>query len=383
MHHSTADWQTSLAERPLRWLLLLACAHVLARVLIADGLKWDESEQILWSQQLLLGYGAQPPAYTWLQWAVVQLLGPGVLALTLLKHALIVLTYVLAWQAARVLLPAKGAFCVAGALALMLPFGWDGVRDQSHTILVTAMAFGLWWMALRQIKAPDWRNFVWLGLFCGLGMLAKYSFAMLIAAFAAAALTVPQARRALLARGWWLAPLAGLLVFAPHGAWLLHHWSEATSETINKMDIAAAASRAKGLGALASALLGTLGLWLIAVLASYGRRLRSAAAQPPAWRAWAWPLLARYLALVLLALLGMVLVGHVSSFRQRWVLPLVAVAPLALYAWRPALLESGGRRFINCIVGALVLFWLVATMRPWLGGWRGQPDELNLSLIHI
>ena len=70
------DWQQSLYQHPLVWLLLLACAHIVSRVAISGGIKWDESEQILWSQQFLLGYGAQPPAYSWLQWAVGKLLGP-------------------------------------------------------------------------------------------------------------------------------------------------------------------------------------------------------------------------------------------------------------------------------------------------------------------
>ena len=383
---STSDGQASLYRHPLAWLIPLAIAHVLSRVLISDGMKWDESEQILWSQQFLLGYGAQPPAYSWLQWLVNQVVGPSVLSLSVLKHALITLTYVLAWQTGRVLLPPKGAFWLAGGLVLMLPFGWDSVRDQTHTILVTAMCFGAWWMTLRQVRVPQMLNFVGLGLFCGVGMLAKYSFAMLIGVLLIAALTVPQVRRALLSRGWWLAPLVGLLIFAPHGWWLASHWHDATAETLNKMEISTHTSVFTGLGALAKAVLSTLGLWLIVVLASYRSRLWRAPptvtaglpAHTAEWRPWAWPLLSRYLLLVLLVLVGMVVLGHVSSFKQRWVLPLTAIAPLALYAWRPALLTHGaGRGYTGSVLGFALLFLAMATLRPWQAGWRGQPDELN------
>lgn len=58
---------SSPIARPLLWLLGLCLAHVLVRVAISPALKWDEAEQMLWSQQLALGYGAQPPLYTWLQ----------------------------------------------------------------------------------------------------------------------------------------------------------------------------------------------------------------------------------------------------------------------------------------------------------------------------
>lgn len=385
----TKDWQQSLYQHPLVWLLALASAHIAARVLIADGMKWDESEQIIWSQQFLLGYGSQPPAYSWLQWGVNQIFGPSVLSLALVKHSLIVLAYVLAWQAGRVLLPAKGAFWVAGSLLLMLPFGWDSVRDQTHTVLVTAMCFGAWWVALRQVQAPAAINFVWLGIFCGFGMLAKYSFALLIGLFFVAAMSVPQVRRALLGRGFWLAPLVGLLIFAPHGYWLLHHWQEATTETLTKMNISTQVSHIKGLGALAKAVFATLGLWLIVVLASYRSRLwspayRSAPATAPDWRAWAWPLLGRYLALVFVVLVGMVLVGDVSNFRQRWVLPLTAIAPLALYAWRPALLtDSVGRGYTWAVLFFAMLFLVLAALRPWQSDWRGEPDELNHPVTQL
>ena len=377
------DWQQSLYQHPMVWLLALACAHIAARVLIADGMKWDESEQIIWSQQFLLGYGAQPPAYSWLQWAANQVFGPSVLSLALVKHSLIVLAYVLAWQAGRVLLPAKGAFWVAGGLLLMLPFGWDGIRDQTHTVLVTAMTFGAWWMALRQVRAPSAINFVWLGVFCGLGMLGKYSFAMLIGLFFVAAMSVPTVRRALLGRGFWLAPLVGLLIFAPHGYWLLHHWQEATTETLTKMNISTQVSHIQGLGALAKAVLATLGLWLLVVLASYRSRLwspvyRATPSNAPDWRLWAWPLLGRYLALVFIVLIGMVLVGDVSNFRQRWVLPLTAIAPLALYAWRPALLEGDtGRGYTWGVLVFAMVFFVAASLRPWQSDLRNEPDELN------
>lgn len=119
------DWQQALYTKPWIWLALWICAHIVSRISISAGMKWDESEQILWAQQLHLGYGPQPPLYTWMQWAVCQILGPSVLALALLKHLLIALTYCLAWLAGRELLDRKGAWWVAAGLLLMPPFGWD------------------------------------------------------------------------------------------------------------------------------------------------------------------------------------------------------------------------------------------------------------------
>lgn len=97
--------------------------------------KWDESEQILWAQSLALGYGPQPPLYTWMQWAICQVPGLSALALAVLKHLLIGLTYCLAWLAGRQLLNEKGAWWVAGGLLLMPPFGWDSTELKSLVAL--------------------------------------------------------------------------------------------------------------------------------------------------------------------------------------------------------------------------------------------------------
>ena len=374
------DWQQKLYARPWLGLLILCLAHIVSRVAISSGMKWDESEQILWAQQLSLGYGPQPPLYTWMQWAVCQVLGPSVLALAVLKHTLIALTYCLAWLAGRQLLNEKGAWWVAGSLLLMPPFGWDSLRDQTHTVMVTAMTMGLWWAVLRQTKRPQPINFVLIGLFCGLGMLSKYSYAMLIGALFVASMTVAQVRSAIFSKGWWLAPLVGALVFAPHASWLLSHWGMATTETVQKMSISAEISHLKGLGNLAKALLATLGLWLIAALLGYRSKLwkTTPAAQTANTNSWARPLLLRYLLIIAACLLGMVLVANVTDFKQRWMLPLTAIAPLALYVWRPALLEQGvGRAFTGIVVLFALIFLTMATLRPWQGGRKNDPDELN------
>ena len=130
----------SPVAHPLAWLLALSLAHVAVRVAISPALKWDEAEQMLWSQQLRAGYGAQPPLYTWLQWAVNQVLGPSVLALSFLKHALLTLAYVFMYLAGRELLGPRGAWWASASMLLLPPLGWYSIRDQTHTILVTAMA---------------------------------------------------------------------------------------------------------------------------------------------------------------------------------------------------------------------------------------------------
>ena len=365
----------SPVTHPLAWLLALALAHVAVRVAISPALKWDEAEQMLWSQQLALGYGAQPPLYTWLQWGVNALVGPSVLALSLLKHALLALTYALMWLAGRELLAPRGAWWAAASLMLLPTLGWYSVRDHTHTVLVTAMACGAWWLLLRIVRQPRPLEFAALGLVCGLGMLAKYSFALVAGAMLLAALSEPQARRALLSRGWWWAPLVGLLVVLPHLGWLLSHLSEATAGTLSKMEIDAARGPLKGARHLLQGVAGTLLLFALFALWAFGGAWWRSPRQPAL--PWAQRVFGRYLLLVLVALLGMVLAG-VTEFKGRWLLPLLCVVPLAAFAARPELQQHPrGARYTGAIVAMALLILLAAGLRPWFSGLRGEVDELN------
>ncbi|MFV0679946.1 ArnT family glycosyltransferase [Ottowia sp.] len=362
--------------QPLAWLLALTVAHVLVRVALSPALKWDEAEQMLWSQQLSLGYGAQPPLYTWLQWGVNQVFGPSVLALSLLKHSLLALAYMLMWLAARELLGPRSAWWVAASLMLLPPLGWYSIRDQTHTILVAAMTCAAWWLLLRSVRRPGPANFAWLGLVCALGLLAKYSFALVIAAMLLAALSVPTVRRALFAPGWWWALVVGTLVVLPHGLWLLAHLGEATSGTLSKMQIQPQAQYGKGLLSLLDMVAGMLGLWALIAWLSFGKAWWRKPVTPAA--PWAQQVFVRYLVLMVLALVGMVLFAGVTNFKGRWAVPLLCVVPLAAFAARPELAQHPkGGRFTAITLGVIALMLVAGGVRPWISALRGDVDELN------
>lgn len=86
----------------------------------------------------------------------------------------------------------------------------------------------------------------------------------------------------------------------------------------------------------------------------------------------------RYLLLVMLALLGMVVFAGVSSFKGRWVVPLLCVLPLAAFAVRPELQRHArGGRYSAAIAVVAVAILIAAGARPWISGLRGDVDELN------
>lgn len=369
----------------LAWVL----AAVAMRTALSPALKWDQAEQMLWSQQLAWGYGPQPPLYTWLQWGANALLGPSVLAAALVKGVLMALNLLFWALAAREVMPASRAPAAALGVLLLPVSLWIGVRDVTHTLLVSCAVAALWWLLLRQLRRPTAGGFAALGLGMAAALLSKYNAALAVAAMGAAALSVPQTRRALLSHGWPLAPLVTVLLLAPHAGWVASHWGQASEETLEKMHRGGSASGhwlaeiGAGLLSLLPLLLITLLPWALALTWAFGRRVWRSLTAPPAPDQplpppWLEPLLARYVALVLLGLLAMVAAG-VTRFDARWLHPLLAAVVVLAFALlvRESPDVRAQRRW-NGLLTALALAMLaLPAFDAWRDVRRGAPDRFN------
>jgi len=125
----------------LKFLFLLIgyfSLHILLRVLISDSLDYDEAEQALLGQWLLPGYTEQPPLYTWIQYFLFKVFGKNVFAISLLKNALLFLTYLFVYlSAARLLKDTRAAILTASSLLLIPQIAWESQRDMTLVVLVS------------------------------------------------------------------------------------------------------------------------------------------------------------------------------------------------------------------------------------------------------
>lgn len=184
----------------------------------------DQAEQLLLSQSWSLGYGPQPPLYTWLVKLVFLITGPAlwpllglkVVLLSLLVAALLLIGHELHFRRDQQLLVVCG-------LALIPQFIWEAQRDLTHSVLATAVAACTLLQLLRLLKRPNWGNHALLGLAVAAGLLSKYNVAIFDAALLLTALSVPRCRQALLRPQLLLACATACLVLAPHLGWVLHH----------------------------------------------------------------------------------------------------------------------------------------------------------------
>lgn len=365
---------------PLLWLIVWSCAHVLIRLTTTQGLELDEAEQMIWSQDLALGYGAQPPLYTWLQWLMSKAMGPSVLALSTLKIGLIALTFAFLWLSARELTSQNASWWLAGGLVLFPQMGWESLRDLTHTVLLTCMIAATWFALVRQIKRPHPTGFIWLGLAIGFGLLSKYSYALFIGAAFLAALSLPEGRRSMLSKGWWLAPMIIVMVIGPHFFWLSQHWMEASASTVNKLGVSTQPHYLAGIKSLLIAVLSNLALWLIVMLAVFRSSLwKTSASEIEASRAaWAKPWLARYLLILAAAFVAMVFFAQASQFKDRWLYPLLCMIPMMAFVIRPELTSHvRHRHYALVVLGCFSLMTVATALRPWATGQLGKRDEIN------
>lgn len=314
------------------WALLggYFLAQAFTRLLSPHALEVDEAEQLLLWQWPALGYGAQPPLYTWLQSAFFDLLGPNVAALTLLKNAVLFVTFAGLVELGRQALGSNRAGLAAAALAFLLPqVAWEAQRDQSNSVLAMACAVGtlVLWERLTRRDSLGLRSA--LGICLGAGILAKYNFLVFTAAFGAAALSLPSYRRMLVRPASISIAAAALVVVMPHLVWVLHHRHSVAAAVSDELNPVPVGDYLQGLGiglwSLLKAIVSILGP--LGVFAAWCRWRGGGPQRPPSTFE---QLLGRGM-LASLVLLGLLIaVGAADTVNPRWLEPLLIATPVWL-----------------------------------------------------
>jgi 4-amino-4-deoxy-L-arabinose transferase-like glycosyltransferase len=382
---SPAHWVST----PRRLILVFAGYFLLqcvVRLLASPTLDLDESEQLVATQRLAWGYGPQPPLYSWLQYPLVRWLGPSILALTLLKNALLFSLYVVTYHNARCLTRNHWLATLAAVSLLFLPqIAWESQRDLTHSVLVTLCAAITFNVLIRLKRNPSPGGFLALGICAGLGILSKYSFLLFLAGLVAGAVLERHWRHALLHRHVWIALLTAAIVMLPHTLWVLEH-PQAVLGAAREFQITHHWPRwqvlERGLLSLIIAVVAHAGL-LLGLFALASQR-KPASAPPPSPDPAATRLILYGLGAMGTLLLAAICFGGVTRFKDRWFMPLLA--------WLPVLLVSGlgSRLESRRITGLLGLGVVVATFvtlaipgRVWFAAALKHPHELNVPFQEL
>lgn len=363
-----------LPDNTPRFLWLIAAYfafQVVLRLILGSSLELDEAEQMVLGQRLQAGYTGQPPLYSWLQIGFFVVFGQGVLALALLKNLLLFLTYVGTYFAARTL-GLHGALAAAAALSLLLltDIGWESQRDLTHSVLVTSLAaLTLWLGCAMAAGLPQPRHYLLLGLLMGLGTLSKLNYLFFLAALILALFSVD--RRLILRPAFILSVVLAAALLIPYAIWVSEAPAVATS-SLAKLDTAGPVmlgDLGPNLATLAEAIVQFCVLFIVLFLASVRvwprgwNPLRGEAKSAPTL------LLLRLFWFALAILFAYLLVSGASTFRGRWLMPLLFYLPVLFFALAPAAVftETVRRRYARLLLTAALLVSVGLFARVYLG----------------
>jgi hypothetical protein len=211
----------------LSGVLLLALAygivHTVVRLLASGNLGEHDPHDNLLIQTLSAGWSVeQLPLYNWLLWGLQQMLGAGVEAFLALKYGLLVaMAGFMFLIGRRVTGSALWGFVAVESLSLVYQVFWR--YHESYTDLVGAMTLTLatFWCLLRVLDRGWTRDYVWLAVAVGLGLLSQTIYLLFLVALLIAVLLQTALRTRLRSANLlWLPVIAGLIV-SPYAGWLL------------------------------------------------------------------------------------------------------------------------------------------------------------------
>ena len=307
------------------------------RVLVSNSAELDEAEQLLLTQHLDLGYGSQPPLYTWLLSGLFSIFGTGLAALAAVKNVLLFSTYLFVYKSALEVTGDEERASVAMLSLLLIPqIMWESQRDLTHSVMGTALAAATLFVVLRLLKTGAPRYYAIFGACAGIGILSKYNYAFFLVALLAAGWSMKAFRARLFNRKMLLSLLCLLLVVTPHLYWMLDHMHKATTDA-GKFKMAHSMGRfaAWGTGfmsltAAAAAFAG--GLVAIYALFFFRRSPGETGSAPEDDYA---TLVRRTLAAGLSLCVVMIICFKVTAFKDRWMQPLLFLTPVWLVTLHP------------------------------------------------
>jgi 4-amino-4-deoxy-L-arabinose transferase-like glycosyltransferase len=199
------------------------------------NLHFDEAQYWSWAQHPAFGYVSKPPLIAWIIAASTYLLGDseaGIRAAAPLLHMLA------AWAIFRL---ARRLYSpLAGFWAAMAYITLPSVSYSSFIISTDVVLLPFWALALNDwhafIERPRLGRALLLGLWLGLGLLAKYAMLYFILGMAVQYWLMPKDRLAMRSRQLiWTGLLAGLIIL-PNILWNIHHGWATFSHTADNAD---------------------------------------------------------------------------------------------------------------------------------------------------
>lgn len=373
-----------LARKPDAVVLLLAAYFVVSfvvRLLVPNGLRVDESQQAFFSQWLVAGYDTQPPLYNWLQAMVVSGFGLSIATIAATKNLVLFLLFLSYYKLAKLVLDDRLFAAIATLSLFTIPqVFWQAQRDLTHTVAQMLMINLFIYSIIKTLKAPSLFSYAAIGVTLGLGMLSKYNFTLVVFAALIAVFLHPEGQKRLFDRRFLLSLAIAVLIFAPHGLWLLNNIGLAATRTLNTMAQEAPASVLAKLIKGPTEFFGQVLVIMAPLVAVYaivfGKKFLRSLRPTTIW--------AHFFDTIFLAIgvqvLVLVFAIGITSMRDRWVLPLLFLMPIAFClkiqarGIRP---QDFARRFFIAPLAVMIIVPSLSLVLAYAPSLFGRPEAYN------
>ncbi len=197
----------------------------------------DDGEALLLSQSLAWGYQSKnPPGFYWLAHILTQITGPYPAAIFALRMMGIFWMFAGLYAIARRVQPDPMlAACAGFAMLASVNLHWYLFFYQTNTTLALAIAPALVLALFRIGDRPTLGSCALFGVVLGLGMLARYNFAIFGLALVAAALVAPEWRTRLVQPRMLIAIAVAAAMLAPHAIWAVQHWPTLSADVQDQL----------------------------------------------------------------------------------------------------------------------------------------------------
>jgi hypothetical protein len=355
------DWLCEGKVGPFNAALVCLAVYCLVQIvvmallshIVGTGVGVDDSEQLMYMHYLWAGYGgSQPPLYTWLARLVAGVVGTNIFALKVVKYLLIGVALASAFIAVRRLGYSSRAGAAAMFGLLLFPqMVWEMQHALTHSIAAFCFSVVLFLALVELVQRRSLTAYVLFGVAIAAALLSKYNNVIFLAALVLSTLSLRETRGVILNRQFLISMAVAALLCLPTLYWSLTHTDQVLSH-------AGGFGMARESGVILNAFSGVWGLGkamlnfallpagIFAAAFLIGRN-RPAPAQQPA--PWTEKLVWRTIGFALGMTVVLVLASGATQFRDRWMLPILVLLPVAL-ALRMDARGDRGRKWQEIIV---------------------------------
>lgn len=206
-----------ISNKKYEWALILYfLIWMIAPILCSSSFPLDVPEGIYWGREFQLGYYKHPPFSSWILYSFYYVFGQ--FGPYLLSQICIVITMYCVYLLAKKLVSHEKAVLSSCLLLGVFYYTWPSL-EFNHNIAQMPIWAGLIYLFYLVLQKNTWLLWTVFGVVMGIGMLTKYSVAILIISMVIFSFITPY-RQIWLSAKPWVAVCIALIVFSPHFIWL-------------------------------------------------------------------------------------------------------------------------------------------------------------------